>query len=155
MGRIVNSASFIQPLDSSGDPVDLAANHHGRGVYRLTAGTYYFPLGGADAILQHAHLWGDNTIVITSATIEECSFPESEVDDYDDTSGFWLATDAARISSVVEGTGWTNTSDVIAVSGGTAGGGAWTVSDNAARRLRVKMVVGTAGHMRMSAWGKD
>jgi hypothetical protein len=136
---------------------DAAFGANSRGVFTLVLGTtYYFDLGGADASLIHALLQGDAGIVITSASIEETDLSVTEAPLISDVSGQWFPTDAGRITSVAEGTGWTATSDVGATSGGTQGGVAWNVTDQAARRTRIKMVVGaTGGDARMCTWGKE
>ncbi len=59
-----------------------------------------------------------------------------------------------RITSAVEGTGWTNTADVGANSAGNAGGVAWNIADAAAPRYRLKIVVGTEGQARFTTSGK-
>lgn len=160
MSRQNASASFVTPRDNTGVDAtpsagDAAFGDNCRGVFTLAAGTYYVPLGGADASLLWASVQGDATIAITSATVEECSLAESEAAWHSDVTGQWFATPIALIESAVEGTGWTNTNDVGANSAGNAGGVAWNIFNACARRYRLKVVVGTGGQARFCEWGKD
>lgn len=158
MGRRTTSTSYITPVKSDGVVQTESATEFGRGAYTLALSTtYYYPLAGQDALALHAHLQWDAAIVLTSVTVEECDMPESEVTDHEaGTTGTWLPTSVDRITSTVEGAGATNTSDVIAVSGGAAGGGAMNVSEHGARRTRLKVVVGgTGGELRVASWAKE
>lgn len=159
--RQSTSTSFVTPhLASTGaEPVasggDAAFGDNCRGVFTLPAGTYYYDLGGADAVLLHAMIQGDATIAITTATIEETDLAESEASVYSNVTGQWFATDITHITTSVEGTGWTNTNDVGGNAAGNAGGVAWNVTDCAARRYRLAVVVGTEGQARVNVWAKD
>lgn len=159
MSRTATSSTFLTPVDSSGAPAvassGSAFGETARGVFTLAVGTYYVPLGGADSGLLHAMMQGDATIAITSATIEETDLPDSEAKVYSDSVGQWIATPASIIESSVEGTGWTNTSDVGANSAGNQGGVAWNVIHGSAHRYRLKVVVGTQGAARFNGWGKE
>lgn len=154
-----STTTIIIPRNSSGDPApasagDAAFGENCRGVVLLAAGTYFVPLASAGSVI-HATVQGDATIAITSATVEECGLSESEAPWHSDTTGQWLATDAALIISAKEGTGWTNTADVGANAAGNAGGVAWTIFDAAAPRYRLKVVVGTEGQARFTTSAKD
>lgn len=81
--------------------------------------------------------------------------PPGEVSIYSDNPGEWLAVDAARIVSAAEGTGWTNTNDVIGNGAGNAGGGMQVITDCGARRLRARVVVATGGQARFAVWAKE
>ena len=161
MARSTTSTSVVTPLTNAG--VDAAKGTDStfdpsRGVFTLTNGTtYYIPLGGQDAAIVHATLQGDAAIVITSATIEECTLSPDLVDDYSDTAGDgWFATDANRIISAAEGTNWAATSDVGSSTGTNKGAVCWNITDNGARRLRIKLVIGaTGGEVRCCVWGKE
>lgn len=154
-----STTTIIIPRDSTGAAVaetaGAAFGENCRGVVTLAAGTYYVPIGGADASRIHATVQGDATIAITSATVEECGLSESEAPLHSDTIGQWFATDPGIIVSAKEGTGWTNTSDVGANSAGNAGGVAWNIFDAAAPRYRLKVVVGTEGQARFTTSGKE
>lgn len=160
MARQTTSTSFVTPVKSDGtDAVasagDAAFGANCRGVFTLAAATYYCALGGQDAKLIHAMVQGDATIAITSITVEETDLSETEAPWHSDTTGQWFASHIDRITTTVEGTGWTNTSDVGANSAGNAGGVSFNIVDQAARRTRLKIVVGTEGQARVCAWGKD
>lgn len=159
MTRAATSSTFLTPVDSNGAPAEASSGsafgETARGVFTLAAGTYFVPLGGADAGLLHAMMQGDATIVVTSATIEETDLPDSEAKVYSDVSGQWIATPASIIESSAEGAGWTATSDVGAASGGAQGGVAWNVIHGSAHRYRLKVVIGTQGNARFNGWGKE
>lgn len=152
---------YITPIKNDGSEAAASAgdtafgSSSNRGVFTLAAGTYFVPIPCADALMTSLHTQGDSTIAITSVTIEETNMSKSEVSDYSDNAGEWLAVDAARITTIVEGTGWTGTSDVIANSAGNAGGGVQNVVDCGTMRMRAKVVVGTEGQARFAAWGKE
>ena len=160
MTRATVSTSFITPIKSDGSEAvasggDAAFGENCRGVFTLAAATYYFALGGQDASIIHAMIQGDATIAITSATIEETDLSDTEAPLYSDTTGQWFASHVDRITTAVEGTGWANTSDVGSNSAGNAGGVAFNIVDQAARRTRLKVVVGTEGQARVNAWAKE
>ena len=160
MGRQSTSTSFVTPYSAADtSPAagsDAAFGANCRGVFTLVTGvTYYYDLGGADAKLIHLMMQGDAAIVITSATLEETDLSMTEAPLCSDVSGQWFAAHADRITSIAEGTGWAVTSDVGSTSGGTQGGFAMNVIDQAARRSRLKVVVGgTGGEARVNVWGK-
>lgn len=155
-----HNPSYLTPVDTSGVEAtpsagDSAFGTSNRGVFTLAAGTYFVPVACADSSVLSLHTQGDSTIAITSVTLEETNMGESEVPLYSDATGAWLPVDDARISSTKEGTGWTNTNDVIGNGAGNAGGGIQTVVDCGTRRMRAKIVVGTGGQARFAAAGKD
>lgn len=162
MTRRIQSSTFITPLKSDGSALapgggDSTLGTSNRGVFTLVAGTtYYLPIPCADAPWAGLQTQGDAAVILTSVTLEESFLPPTEATDYSDNSGEWLAVDAARISSASEGAGWSNSSDVVAATGGATGGGVQTVTDCAARRMRAKVVVGaTGGEARFTAWAKE
>lgn len=161
MGRHPSSTQYITPIKSDGTLAvagsDATLGSSNRGVYTLALSTtYFFPIGIQDAEHTHMQLQGDAAIVLTSATVEDSDLAPSEASDYSDNAGEWLATPAALIESAAEGAGWTQTSDVLAVAGGAAGGASWNVVNYGARRMRLKVVVGgTGGEVRLSMWSKE
>lgn len=152
MGRHPSSTQYITPIKSDGTAPTEAGP---RGQFTLAAGTWFFPLAGHDSTFSHVHLQGDATVAITSATVEDTDMAPSEASDYADGSGDWIATPITLIDTGVEGTGWTNTNDVGANSAGNAGGVSWNILNHAARRMRLKVVVGTQGAVRVGAWSKE
>lgn len=162
MSAAALSTSFIEPtVASGGDPAepgtDAAFGANNRGVFTLLANTtYYYLISHADATVLSATLHGDAAIVITSATIEDSNWAETEAPLDSNVTGQWLATDTGMITSSKEGTGWTNTSDVGAASGGNAGAVAWNIVGQGARRTRIAVVVGgTGGQVRVGCWGRE
>ncbi len=161
MSRQTTSTSYLTPKSSAGvEPTvgsDAAFGDNMRGVFTLVLDTtYYFDLGGADASLLHLMMQGDASVIITSATLEETDLSQTEAPLISDVSGQWFAVHTDRITAVAEGTGWAVTSDVGSTSGGTQGGFAMNVIDQAARRTRLKVVVGaTGGEVRVCVWGKE
>ena len=88
-------------------------------------------------------------------TVEDCCFAPIEVSDHNTVAGTWLAEDPTDAFVATDGAGTTATNGVVAVAGGTAGGAMWHV-DTAARRTRLKVVVGgTGGEVRVATWGKE
>lgn len=160
MSRVTTSTSYIQPIKSDGTLPAAApgtdATVNGHGVYTLEANTtYYFPVGGQDATLVALHLQHDAAIAITSATVEDTCFPEREVSDYASTAGLWIDEDPTTAFVGVVGATTTQTNGVVAVVAGNVGGAMWHVT-TAARRTRLKVVVGaTGGEVRVASWGKE
>ncbi len=158
MGRHPTSSSYITPVKSDGVLQAQSATEFGRGAFTLALSTtYYFPVGGQDCPFLAIHAHWDAAIILTSMTVEDCGFPESEVSNYDvSTAGLWLKKSTTTMFVEVIGTNVTNTSGVVAASGGAAGGAHWNIGNNGARRTRVAVVVaGTGGEMRLSSWGKQ
>jgi hypothetical protein len=158
-----SNTNYVVPIKST-DGVEATfapgadATLTGRGVYTLASGTTYFYMLGpsCDASYIHAHLQGDAALILTSVTVEDCDADEDEVTNINDTSGAWLPTPPAIIESAAEGAGWTQTTDVLAVTGGAVGGASWNIANQAARRMRLKVVVGaTGGEARLSSWAKE
>jgi hypothetical protein len=113
-----------------------------------------------DAEMVSAHLVYDAAIILTSVTVETCDFPPEMVTDYADgatgtaTAGYWIDEDPS--TAFVGTRGGTVTNGVLAVAGGAQGGARWNVADNAARRTRLRVVVGaTGGEVSCAAWGKE
>lgn len=157
MTRSTISTSFITPIKSDGTVQTESATEFGRGSYTLATGvTYYYPLGGQDALDVSAHLQWDASIIITSITVEDSNMPDSEVTWYSSTAGEWIDEDPSTAFVGTVGAGVTVTAGVTAVAGGALGGAMYHVSDTAARRTRIKVVVGaTGGEMRVASWGKQ
>lgn len=160
MARRMQNATMIQPVKSDGTLAAVGSDatfDPSNGVYTLTAGaTYYVEIPCADAPWFSLQTQGDAAIILTSVTLESTNLAPHECALTDDNAGQWLAIDAGRIISTAEGTGWTATSDVIAASGGNAGGAVQNVTDEASRRARAKIVVGgTGGEARFTAWAKE
>lgn len=154
---------FVTPIKSTGAEAAKSAGDtafgasSNRGVFTLegTAAVYFIEIPAEDALVAALHTQGDAAIAITTVTIEESCMPPGEVSIYSDNPGEWLAVDAARITSAAEGTGWTNTSDVIGNSAGNAGGGMQVIADCGARRMRARVVVATEGQARFAVWAKE
>lgn len=159
MARSTNSTSYIQPFKSDGTVLAFSNTEFGRGALTLASGTtYFFPIGGADASVVSVHLQWDAAIAITSATIEDCNFPEgsADVDWWDDAAGEWIDEDPTTAFVGTDGAGATVTNGVLAVVAGSVGGAMWHVADTGARRTRLKVVVGaTGGEVRVHPWGKQ
>lgn len=144
----------LQPIKSDGTLAPQGSDSAfvtARGVYTLSAGTWYVEIPTRDMNPVNVQLQGDASVVITSATLEETMLPEKEAPLYGNATGTWHAVDITRITSEVEGTGWTNTNDVGAASGGNAGSVQWNEVDGGARRKRLAIVVGTEGEVRITA----
>lgn len=165
MGRRTTSTSFVTPIKSDGTTETEDATEFGLGSYTLASGTtYYYPLGGADSPFISAHVQWDASIVITSITVEDCNFPEprglaqatGEVAWHDDAAGQWIDEDPSTAFVGSDGAGVTVTNGVVAVAGGAQGGCMIHVTDTAARRTRLKVVVGgTGGELRVATWSKE
>lgn len=157
MARHPISNSFITPVKSDGTVQDPSATEFGRGAFTLTASqTYYFPIAGHDSPFLSVHLKHDAAIAITSATIEDCDFPESEVSNYSSDAGDWIPEDPTDAYVGTAGAGTSVTAGVVAVVAGNKGGARWNIEGTGARRTRLAVVVGaTGGEVRVSAWGKE
>jgi hypothetical protein len=154
---------YIIPIDSNGAPLDgTAAEGPGRGFFTLTAGaTYYLIVGGDNAPIESIHLMAPAGLIITSATVQTTDQGALEATDSSSTVGEWVNEDPddtkpfARFVAV-DGTGWSATNSVVAVTGAGAGGARWNLAGWAPNRTRVAIVVGaTGGPMRAAAHGKD
>lgn len=157
MGRHPNSTSFITPIKSDGTEEVQDATEFGRGSFTLaSATTYMYPLPAQDVPVLGVHLQHDAAIAITSATIEVCSFPPSEVSDFSDGAGEWFGLVPTTAYVPVDGATTTATNGVVAVVAGNIGGAHWDIADTGARRARLKIVVGaTGGEVRVASWGKE
>ncbi len=151
------SNSFVTPFNADGTREVEDAATFGRGSFTLLAGTtYFFPLGGQDAPWLDAQCQWDSAIVITSITVETCSFPEGEVSDFSDAAGEWLKQNPSTAFVATAGAGTTVASGVVAVAGGAQGGCDFQMAENCARRTRLAVAVGaTGGAMRVGTWGKE
>lgn len=160
MARSTISTSYIEPVSAAGVVPDAApgtdATVTGRGVYTLLANTtYYFALGGQDAAQLSAHLQHDAAIAITSATLEDCDFAESEAEWQSQVAGLWIPEDPTTAFVGTVGATTTATNGVVAVVAGNVGGAMWHL-ETAARRTRLAVVVGaTGGQVRLAVWGKE
>ncbi len=157
MSRNPISTSFITPIASDGTVQEQSATEFGRGSFTLTLSTtYYYPLGGQDSTDLSAHCQWDASIILTSITIEDSDFPDSEASWYTSSAGAWIDEDPATAFVGSVGAGVTVSAGVVAVAGGAQGGCMFHVSSTAARRTRLKVVVGgTGGEMRVASWGKE
>lgn len=146
--------SYITPIDASGVPLTTSK---GPGVFTLTAGqTYYYVLGGSDAPFQSAQLTSSTaSLVITSATVQDCNHQPNEVSNHSAVAGEWIGEVPTTAYVAVTGTGWSATNGVVASSGSALGGALWHIAESGARRTRIAVVVGaTGGDVRFSGWGK-
>lgn len=157
MGRATNSTTFSTPVIATGTVQEPAASVFGRGTFTLLTGvTYFFPLGGQDAATISAHVRWDASIILTSITVEDCNFPESDVPIYNDDAGAWIDEDPSTAFVGSDGAGVTVTAGVIAVTGGAQGGCMFHMDGTGARRTRLKVVVGaTGGAMKVGTWAKE
>lgn len=155
MGQITRAGGgrYVQPVKSDG----TTTNEHGGGVYTLTAGsTYYYILGGISAPFQTVHLQGLTAgLIITSATIQDTNAQVAEVSDVNSTAGAWVSETPASGNAEFDGTGWSSSTAIVAASGAGVGGATWHLSEMAAARTRLEVVVGgTGGDARLSYHGK-
>lgn len=155
--RRTNSTSYITPYKTDGTEQTQSAAEFGPGTFTLLANTtYLFPLGGQDAKVVSAHLQHDATIAITSATIEDSNFPDTDVDWYSTSAGEWIDEDPTTAFVGTVGATTTQTNGVVAVVAGNIGGAMWHFADKGSRRTRLKVVVGAAGgEVRVATWGED
>lgn len=146
--------AYVQPITTAGAAVTPESPH---GVYTLTAlTTYYYIIGPTDAVNLSITLTGETAaLVITSATIQDTDHPVQDVTDFDATAGRWLDEDPTTAFVAVDGTGWSASNGVVAVTGGNLGGARWNLGEDAAHRTRLAVVVGaTGGTLRVSKHGK-
>lgn len=134
---------YVIPIASDGT---VSENEVGRGSFSLVAGaTYFYPLGGIDALLQHAQIQWDANAILT-ITFEDCDMGEDEVGDHSTIAGDWVPHNASTGAPYVESTaGGVVTNKTVAVAGGTAGAATYQVADSGARRNRLKVVVSANG----------
>lgn len=166
MGRRTTSMSYLKPIVmSTGAEVPAApgtdANLTKRGAFTLTAATtYFFIIPSADVWCLSAHLVFDAAIALV-AKIEDCDFPEGEVDDYADgsagvTAGFWVDEDPTTAFVGTVGAGNTVTNGVLTHVAGAQGGARFNVVDQGARRTRLRVDVGaTGGEVKCGWWAKE
>ncbi len=160
MGRRSASSSYVTPIKSDGVVQTESGTEFGRGSYTLAAGTYLYPLDGADSSIVSVHLQHDASVALTSCTIETCNLPDLASDSdgaawYSTTAGHWIDEDPTTAFVGVVGANTTATNGVVAVTAGAAGGAMWHVGNNGARRTRLKVVCGTGGEIRVATWGKE
>lgn len=159
MARSGSNTMFVEPyIAGVADKPAQSAVEFGPGAFTLLANTtYYYVIGSKDASRISAHFRWDATIVITSMTVEDCDFPPSAVTDYaSGANGEWIDEDPSTAFVGTRGAGVTVTNGVVAVAGGAAGGCRFNVTEQAARRTRIAVVVGaTGGEVVCSTWGKE
>ncbi len=152
------SNSYVTPVSAAGATQVESGATFGRGSFTLTLGTtYFFPLGGQDGPWLDAQCQWDSGIVITSITVETCSFPDGDVSDHSDNAGEWIKQVAGAAFVPTDGAGVTvSAAGVVAVAGGAQGGCDFQMAENCARRTRLAVVVGaTGGAMRVGTWAKE
>ncbi len=159
MGRSTISTSYITPVKNDGtEPAPAPAADAvvaGRGVYTLGVGTYYYPIGGQDASVLGIQIQWDAAAALTTVSVEDTCFPESEASNYSEVAGVWIDEDPTTAFVGVVSAGTTVSNGVVAHTAGAAGGAMFHVSGTGARRTRLKVVVATGGEVRVAAWGKD
>ncbi len=157
MSLAVNRCT-IQPITSAGvlatPGSESAFSTGGRGVYRLAAGTHYFPLPVGGATMFNVHLQHDAEIAAVG-TIETCGFAESEVADHSTVAGEWMDQDPSTAFVATVGATTTAASGVATIVAGNLGGADWQISLCSAPRARLKLVVTTAGEVRVGFTGKN
>lgn len=150
---------YVTPIDSNGVTQEGTAQEGpGRGIFTLQAGTtYYYILGNASASIVSVQLTGyDAALVLTSAEIQDCNHMEQDVLDKSSTTGEWSTEQPGTAYVATDGTGWSAANGVGAAAGSGAGGLMWHFGENAAARIRLKVVVGAAGgRVRLACHGKD
>lgn len=124
----------------------------GSGNLLILSTTYYFPFGGEGHSLISLHARWPSTLIITSATIEDCNFP-SDVTDWDTALGNWVDEDPSTAFVALKGIGVTAPNGVVVATGDAGGGGAmWHIGNWGANRGRLVVVVGgTGGIFRLAA----
>lgn len=132
----------ITPLKSDGTKAAGAAD----GYFTLASGTtYLLPLSGDQDPFVSCHVQWDATIVITSITVEDSNMDRDLVSDYSTTAGDWIDEDPSTAFVGTVGAGASVSNGVVANTGGAAGGAMFLISDTAAARTRLKVVVGATG----------
>lgn len=116
----------------------------------LTAGTYYYGVGGDVDVSRSAHFKWDASLVAT-ITIEDTNFPDVAISST--ASGDWIQENPS--SAYVGVTGGSAAGLTITVPGGFAGGAMVHLSSFGSRRLRAKVVVSTQGALRLRNHGKE
>lgn len=151
------STSYITPIKSDGTVETEDDATFGRGGFTLASGTtYFYPIGGQSAEVSAVHVQWDAAIILTSVTVEDSNFPESDVAHHSVAAGDWIDEDPTTAFVGTVGAGVTVTNGVVAVAGGQQGGAMFHVADTGSRRTRLKVVVaGTGGNVRVAAWGKE
>jgi hypothetical protein len=141
----------VIPVDSSGNPVTLAAD----GTATLVSDTtYYFPLSDGMALCQSVHMrWGNN--ILATITFEDSNF--NDPSNYDSTAGNWIQENPISAYVAKTGTATVSGMTITTAGGGTGAGGAvFNIGNIATRRQRLKVVVaGTGGTLRVSLHGKQ
>jgi hypothetical protein len=134
---------FIAPLKSDGsNPAAATA----KDTYTLASGTtYYIPFQAFEQRLSSIQMKWDASIILTSVTLEGSNMGEYTT--YQSTTaGDWVPEAPVAGNVNVTGAGASVTAGVIAVAGGTAGGGMFHAVDRGSARQRLKVVVaGTGG----------
>lgn len=146
---------YIKPLDSTGAPL---TNELRRGEYTLTAGqTYFYIMDGAGSPFLSVHISSpDATLVITSATIQDCNHSSDEVSNFSAVVGEWVTEDPTTAFVGADGTGWSASNGIGAALGTGAGGALFHIAESGAARTRLAVLVGgTGGRLRVSGHGKE
>jgi hypothetical protein len=154
MGRKTPSTSYLTPILSDGTVQTRDGTEFGRGTFTLAAGTYFIPLGGADAPIQSVHMQHDAACAAV-ATIQDSNLPPSDVSDYSTTAGHWISETPPTAYVAVAGATTTAAAGVVTIVAGNLGGAMWHVADTGARRTRLQIVVSTPGEFRFTANGKE
>ncbi len=134
----------------------------------LTATTFYFPLGSANAempaqtSLASVHIkWA--AAVAAVITVETCNFPAkvggdprgaADVTDYDGTAGNWIISNPSTAIVDVVGSGNSATAATVTAGGSAAGGCVYNLGNLGNRRVRIKVVASVGGNMRVNVHGK-
>lgn len=145
-----------------------------KGVTLLANTTYYVPLGSAesgviaDETSLFVHFTWVAAIVLTGVTVELSVFPAVEgggtkgnpdVADFDPTAGLWVQFNPAQsvdlYGNIVAGAGNAIAAFTVSSTGAAAGAAILHFPNMAARRARLKVVVGaTGGLMRFGVHAK-
>ncbi len=156
MGRSPTSNSYITPYKADGTRQVESAVQYGRGAFTLSANTtYYFILGAPDCPWVSAGVEWDESIVLTTMTIEDTNHHKDEASDY--STAAWTPEKPTTAYVGTNGaSGVTVSNGVVTATGGAVGNCMFHVADSAARRTRLAVVVGaTGGEMRVAAWSKE
>jgi hypothetical protein len=133
------------------------------GWVSLTTATYVFAIGSPDADVESFNVITDATIAWSGMTVEDTNAPRNSsgqmtpgtVTDYDvSADSTWTQENPSDAYIGTSGTGWTATAATLAKTAGK-GSAMIHVSAYGAKRIRLKVVVTTAGTVRVAAWGKS
>lgn len=147
---------YIAPVTSGG--IVLAGDGVGRYRHTLSSGsTYYYPLPDWPQLATlSAHVQWDASIILTSITIEDSNFALVDAPNHSSVAGDWIDEDPGTAFVGTVGAGASQSSGVVAVAGGAAGGCMFHVGGSGSARIRLKVVVaGTGGVVRVAAGGRS